>query len=217
MDVHLNTGNIGSSKQDSLKVCAVSGLYCNSVDIINSGYCGLDVCPKNSVVDTAMYFDQTLFDTGQYGAVIQGEGETSHVHFNNCWSATNKVTGLYVAQKSGKVQDISWLGGTITNNANYGVYLAGNVNTIISNAGINNNCVSSNNTYDQVYVTTGSSGFQLIGNDIQSYSGANKSRSAVFVESGNSNHYMITQNRLSGGILDKGLGKDKIVNNNLIG
>lgn len=140
-----------------------------------------------------MKFSEVLVESGPTadGIVIDAG---RHVEFTNSYIGGAK-RGLVVAPG---VIDVQWHGGIIYRNQEHGVYLAGH--TRLNGVALGNNGLAANNTYDDIYVASGTTDFTIINVRTGDLDGlpANRVKYNLEIATGPSNRYIIAQNNFVG-------------------
>jgi hypothetical protein len=216
-------GNIGSCRNGILLYGG--GQYAN-LDIILSSEHGIVTYPGTGVDIFGLRFTDVDCDTCTNSgfAFITNGGTVADVQLNGCWGCTNSNYGVWISEGAGKVDSISINGGDFINNAQDGIKLDGCTNVGITNANIGQNGTSSNNTYDGIHVSAGTSHFRLTGNTcggcgtLYIRGTAETQQYGILVEAGASDYYTITGNicagNVTGGISNGGTGTHTGVGNN---
>jgi len=222
-EVFISNGSLGGCSVNGVACLNTSGTYVSDVSIIKCEGAGISISPITGRKSEAAHFTNVLTDTCGIGILIMGAGKVADATFMNCWSCTNTQYGFYLIGDD--QDDVRIEGCTILNNKSFGILLYKGNNTIISGNGIYQNSTSFINGASGIQVMAGVSGF-IITNNIIGLGGTLKSAGnnqsyGVIIQTGNSNHYIISNNRCPGNnlgtISDGGLGPDKQIVSNLSG
>lgn len=151
-----------------------------------------------------------------------GSGNSVGLTFTNCWSGTATNYGVLMDRPgSGIVQGVRWVGGKIFHNGLAGFRYAGGQDLHISDCDIIANSQTSSGSRHGVEVGGDISEFSVQNCRIGGGHGQGDTQGyAIHIDSGTSNHYIITGNDCHGNlntpkINDNGTGSNKIVDHNL--
>ena len=153
-------------------------------------------------------------------------GLVSGVWCVDCQSGYATGGGVNISgDTAAHVQGISWIGGSVLNNAKTGITIGNALDTLIQGTQVCNNGQGNIGGYQGIAVAGGTGRFQIVGNTVGACSipnqqgGANGQSWGVLVIPGASDQYLIEGNNLlynqAGGVLDQGTGTNKVVCNNL--
>ena len=206
----------------------VSGLYTDGLsEIVSYGGDGIRFNTAGAHGQALFVFMRTtLSDSNSSGSgwEFTGSGPIAHFECTACWSSANSAQGVLI--NSSGINGWSWNGGVIRSNGLNGVLLQNAASgTAITGATVCDNNQSNSGTYTGLNVSGGQSYFRFVGNSIGScgyetqHGGANYQVDGVLVNSGSSNHYIITNNLTVGnvnvGVVDNGTGSSKSVTGNV--
>lgn len=138
----------------------------------------------------------------------------------DCWAGTRPHHGFFV---QGDVQQISLHGCWALANSFHGVYFAGAPSTshiLINGMICAGNSLGNNNVYDGIHIADHTYHFSIL-NCESGPSGhqADTQRYGIAISGGNHDNYIVKNNRLAGnltgGLLDEGVGTNKVVSDNV--
>lgn len=205
-----------------IRIVKSGATWIHNADILRSGY-GLLIDPPSLTVDWLFVMNSAFDSNANAGIRIAptGTGTARGLNFTGTWTASNSVTGVYIA---GNVDGVRFVNHRSFRNNNYGILLDGGKNISINNSDISGNSRASCGTYDGIAVAGSVSQFSIINNRsgwMADPINHNTQRYGIHIMDGTSNNYMVTGNDVTynvlGGLVDSGKGTNKIVTNNLTG
>lgn len=212
-------GNLSTSI--GIQVNDSGGSYFRDIDVIETGYGFLvnSGTGKEALWGkcTNCYFDTCL----TAGIAIEPNGGiVAGWRFENCWSSTSSGVGVFIAQQTGQIDDLRFVGHRAFNNTTNGFAIGASTNVAIEGASITGNSTGSHGTNSQVLVTAAVTYFKIINSNFGGLNNfTNVSKYNIEVAAGASDHYVILGNTFytagqSGNISDSGTGVHKIIKNN---
>lgn len=217
---HLVITGPGSNQPDcGLKVGHGDTFFISNSNITAHG-AALYIAPTTgqtsfSITATACFFDSAI---GHCSAELHpAGGDIRNAKFVNCWFGLSDQSGLsMIASGENGVIDgmelasCEWHGCGDSGLRAHGAGVK-NINIIGGSA--------SGNTVAGINISGGMSDFTILGAQIGNISGRGANGIGVVVQSGVSNRYLITNNRINGNttnLIDSGTGVNKIVSGNIL-
>lgn len=197
------------------------GVWITDSDIIRSGY-GLLINPGNGQNVAYSFIINTAFDTNQFQGIFINPTGSGTVYINNfigVWSSTNGGNGLEIGN-TGTVDGVRFVGCRLLNNQLAGAAILGGVNVRLDACDVMGNSQQSIGSFPGITFAAGVSRFSVTGTSSQQEGiFANSQSYGIVVNTGASDHYIITSNdttnNVTGGISDNGTGTHKVVANNI--
>jgi len=201
-------GTAGSD--NSLVVTATSDLLITGCNIAGTKIPML-VNPGNGQQVNSLWVEDSFFDTSTTGVKLipSGTGLINRSRFSNAWFSSHTNVGLEI---NAGVNGIEITNSHTLDNDVYGIELKGGQNIVINGGQFAGNTVAA------VYVAPGVSRWAVKNAIIGPSSGFGANGTGVFVDTGASNYYDITNNIMQGNttaaIADNGTGRNKSVYGN---
>jgi pectate lyase-like protein len=199
-------------------------LVVNGIDLLHFTT-GFYVNPTAGHESRFAFLNNMIVDTNSDNNIHisnTGSGNTVGLTFTNCWAGTATNYGVLIDRPgSGIVQGVRWVGGKVMHNGLAGFRLAGGQDVHISTTDIIGNSQTLSGNRHGVEVGGDINEFSVqdcrIGGG---YEQGDTQGFAIHIDSGTSDHYIITGNDCHGNnntpkIDDNGTGTNKVVANNL--
>lgn len=185
-----------------IEIQQASGVFATNIDILTRDI-GIKITPGASEVARNMFFTNVLADTcTSDGWQFIGAGEISQVNMTNCWSASNGKTAgdAGVSFNNADTDGVTISGMTVINNGGNGIELIQGTNiSIVGGSQIYFNDTDAAGAHG-IEIAANVSGWTISGNRIGQggqFAGNNQDY-GVFINTGSSDEYIITDNDLTG-------------------
>jgi hypothetical protein len=165
------------------------------------------------------YFDNGAGFSGQTGVLINAPTSTStveRIEFVNCWSSSHTVAAVLMENTGGgSVNQVGVYAHESFGNTGAGLQIGSGITGVIVEGG-----TFAGNTLSGILAIAGAADFTVLGVQSGAYAGfGGNGRYGVEVQSGASDHYIITNNRVRGNttgtVIDGGSGSNKSVTQNI--
>ena len=203
IDIHLSNGTIGPSNT-GIVLQNASGIYANNIDIVG-GVDGLLFDPSGKQSVNSCFFSQVLADSSSgVGWNLAGSSNLSEIILTACWGSSCKQNGLYVTNPT--MNGLTIANGNFHRNGQFGILLNSGTNHQIIGNMVFSNSTTAKGSYHGIAVGAGVSGFQIVGNVSgqggfsADSGGSNNQGYGILVSGGNSNSYIIQNNRCPGNV-----------------
>lgn len=221
-DVFISHGEINAAG-NGIGLFWSSGVYADNVGITASHANGVVTYPASGHVVEFSRFNNVLADTtsGTGWNIGSGGGAVYNTEMIDCWGSSSTLRGVNI--NGVNVSGVSIIGGDYINNQQDGIVATSGIGLLIEGATVGYNSQAGTDQYQGINIGPGVSHFSIIGNQSGGYGdpvgGTNKQGWGILVNTGASNYYIVSLNRVdgnsAGGVIDAGTGTTKVVGSNL--
>lgn len=205
-----------SQPASGIQIRQAGAVLISNSNIIQQGT-NLLIQPINTVGAFSVFATNTYFDSAISAVYIQpfSQATVARTLFSNCWfcSHTSPVGAVVLDQGAGgNIYSVSFDNCISCFNSGAGMSVNGGTDVTIRGG------IFAQNLYG-IYIGSNVSDFTIEGASLGSYSAAGNSQYGIAISPGNSDRYIVVNNRVTGngivGVFDAGSGTNKVVNNNI--